>query len=238
LRERRQATTLCQRPGERERIARVGAEWAPVDELECSGGLARWFFPFFVVLALNLLQRVAPPPRLFLHLSPWMFFAVALGADTLSSAIGSRRPSEAHRALALSSLAVVALLCGSIEAIRRTILFNPTERAAFVSVPDLIERLHAEVGTNSAERHVLLAPLPCDLPAIFYMNRRGFSLPINQRPRPGDRVWLIVPSGQSPADVLRSGLIRMEELAPHLGPWRTVEEFPTLTLVTAAVLAD
>ena len=97
----------------------------------------------------------------------------------------------------------------------------------------MIARLESEVAARPDERHILSAPLPCDLPSIFYMDRRGFRVPLNARPEPGERVWLIARKGEPIESVLGSGLINAADLADAFTDWQPVAEFRTLNLFTA-----
>ncbi len=201
------------------------------------GSRGRWLAPFVVFLFLNIVQRVAPPPRIFLHLTPWVFLLVAEGVVTAWRWVVSRfvPAPRTEFPVVRSVLAACLLMAGAHEFRRRPIPFFPEERTSYVSVPDVITRLHSEVAARPEERHVLLAPLPCDLPAIFYLERAGLRVAVNARPAPGDRVWLIARRNESVEQVLRSDLIRCGDLARDFSPWQRVAEFATLTLWTAAL---
>jgi hypothetical protein len=203
------------------------------------GGRWRWLAPFGVYLTLNVLQRVAPPPRIFLPLAPWLFLLAAEGVVTAwrwgAGRIVPIPPSECPRLRIV--LAATLLIVGANEFLRRPVPFFPQERTNYVSIPEVVSRLQAEATARPEERHLLLAPLPCDLPAIFYLERGGLRMPVNVRPAPGDRVWLIARREESVEEVLRSDLIRCGDLVPDLAPWRQVAEFATLTLWTSVLRA-
>jgi hypothetical protein len=192
-----------------------------------------------VYLTLNVLQRVAPPPRIFLPLAPWLFLLAAEGVVTAwrwgAGRIVPIPPSECPRLRIV--LAATLLIVGANEFLRRPVPFFPQERTNYVSIPEVVSRLQAEATARPEERHLLLAPLPCDLPAIFYLERGGLRMPVNVRPAPGDRVWLIARREESVEEVLRSDLIRCGDLVPDLAPWRQVAEFATLTLWTSVLRA-
>lgn len=201
-------------------------------------GWLRWWAPFVVVSGLNAAQQVAPPPRILLHLAPWVYLLCGVGVEGLrrivcrpstESASGSISPAVATTAV------VVILLAGGVESLRRPVQFFPEERTSYVSVPEVVDRLATELANRPGERHVLLAPLPCDLPAIFYLRRLGVETPVNVRPRPGDRVWIITRLGEGVDTVLSSPLVGCGDLISGFEPWRTIEEFRTLRLATAVL---
>jgi hypothetical protein len=201
------------------------------------GSRGRWLAPFVVFLGLNVVQRVAPPPRVFLHLAPWAFLLVAEGTAT-AWRWGASRVVPVPRSefpVVRSMLAACLLVAGANEFLRRPVPFFPEERTSYVSVPAVITRLRVEVAARPQERHVLLAPLPCDLPAIFYLERLGLRVAVNIRPAPGDRVWLIARRHEAVVEVLGSDLIRCADLAQDFTPWQRVAEFTTLRLWTAVL---
>lgn len=192
----------------------------------------RWGLPFVTVLVLNLIQQVAPPPRIYLHLAPWVFVAAAWGAVRLLQTVRAG-PQQAGWGIALLLLAV-----GGGYAAPRPVLFDPRERSDYVSVPDAVLRIVLDVQARPRERHVLLAPLPCDLPAIFYLRRAGVELPVNEPPRPGDRVWLIARPHETPGDVLSTPLLQMEHLASRFVDWELVGRYETLRLYRSSLRRD
>ena len=109
-------------------------------------------------------------------------------------------------------------------------------RLSYVSVPDVVQRLQREVAAAPTESHRLIAPLPCDLPAIFYMDRAGFRIPHNAIPQPGERIWLISRQDESPAQVLSDGLVQLPDWQHRFTTWEIVDRYPTLNLYTARVL--
>jgi hypothetical protein len=187
----------------------------------------RWSLPFAVVLMLNIAQHVAPPPRIYMHLAPWLFASAALGLLALLHR--ARSPALREGTLAAAML----LMFGGHHAFRTPVLFHASERRDFASVPAAIESVHRSIALHPGERSVLLAPLPCDLPSLFYLRRAGIDLPVNVRPQPGDRVYLISRPGESPAQVLATPLLDMADLAPESDAWLTIDAFETLTLQVA-----
>ncbi len=213
----------------------------------------RWGPPFLVVLIINLLQRFAPPPRIFLHLASWVYLLAALGILWLIQvgvpfiiALRVRRSGAPEKPTKISIenlnsgifpihigaavFALITLTAGVAEAMRRDVLFFPEERTSFVSVPDVIKRLHREIVENPSSKNLLLAPLPCDLPSIFYMDRYGFRVDVNRVPDDEEQVWLIARDDETPQQVLNSGLIKLGSMADQFDRWEQVEQFQTLTL--------
>lgn len=187
----------------------------------------RWGFAFLTVLVLNVLQQVTPPPRIYMHLAPWLFIGAALGW----LAIVRRCRCSTARSTALAALALLG--AGSAYALPRPVLFHAAERADFVSVPDAITALAGSLADHPGERAVLLAPLPCDLPSIFYLRRAGIELPVNARPHPGDHVYLIARPHETPEQVLATPLLNMADLAPQFDAWLRIGAYETLTLYIA-----
>lgn len=187
----------------------------------------RWAGPFASVLILNAVQQVAPPTRVFLHLAPWVFLLASSGV------CAAGRLGTAFEVRWSAAFTLLIVLGGGAAVAARPVLFDPDERAGYRSVPRVIERLQNEVAVRPEQAHVLIAPLPCDLPAIFYMDRAGFRVPLNVRPESGTAVWLIARPHETPADVLGSDLVGMSELVEEFGPWERVARFDTLDLYSA-----
>jgi hypothetical protein len=127
---------------------------------------------------------------------------------------------------------IASLLCvaGVAFAVTHRVLIYPAERESFVSVREAMQSLGDHIAENPGERHRLLAPLPCDLPALFYRERKRIPVEINGVPEEGEVVWLLARLSETPADVLRSPLIGLGERAEELEPWSDVAEFETLRL--------
>jgi len=214
----------------------VGWLWGPLALL----GLAvmpsntsrlRWLLPFMTVLLLNVLQHVAPPPRIYMHLAAWLFLGFAVGLLALL---------HASRDVALRDgfkVAALLLVLGAMFAFRTPVLFHASERADFESVPAAIQAVQQSVARQPDERHILLAPLPSDLPALFYLRRSGQELPVNERPQPGDHVYLLARPFETPQHVLATPLLGMSDIAPQFDEWLEVASFRTLTLYASQIAA-
>ncbi|HSG68999.1 MAG TPA: hypothetical protein VLA12_01215, partial [Planctomycetaceae bacterium] len=81
-----------------------------------------------------------------------------------------------------------------------------------------------------AVHHRLFAPLPCDVPSIYYMDKLGFRIPVNGEPLPSEALWLLTRPEQTPADTLSTPLIGLSDQLDNLGPWEVVARFDTLVL--------
>jgi hypothetical protein len=75
------------------------------------------------------------------------------------------------------------------------------------------------------------------LPAIFYLRRSGHELPVNERPQPGDRVYIVARPAETPQHVLATPLLNMGDLAPEFDAWLKIASFRTLTLYTSQIPA-
>lgn len=193
--------------------------------------VVRWSIPFAVVLAANIVQHVTPPPRIYLHLAPWLFLMAACGMAPAARMLSFRRVDAEN--CACGALAAFLLIAGTVYAVPKRVLFHVEERTSFVSVPDVIARLEPEIESNPPAPHVLIAPLPCDLPSLFYMNRAGFQVPVNELSEPGTTAWLIARHGETPAEVLRSDLVGMSAEVDRFSDWERVAAFETLDLYRA-----
>jgi hypothetical protein len=116
------------------------------------------------------------------------------------------------------------------------VLIDPAERLCYLSVPQAMRTLQAEVEAASDKPARLIVPLPADLPSLFYMKKYGFSVPINAQPQEGETLWLLAHAGQTPDETLRSGLIQLPAWTERLAPWEKRQEFPTLTLYRSTAL--
>lgn len=182
--------------------------------------------PFAAALILTAVQSVAPPPRVFLYLSPWIALLASLGIVTVLSLVcRTRLPAM------LVSLGIVA--GGGWYLISRPLLFLEAERVNYVSVPDVIARLDTEIKSGKSSSNRLIAPLPCDLPSIYYMDRRGFRIPVNGTPEPGETVWLIARKNETPDKVLHSKLVQLGDWGQKVAAWRQVARFEKLVLYRA-----
>jgi hypothetical protein len=193
----------------------------------------RWMMPFVFVLAANIAQHVTPPPRIYLHLAPWLSLVAANGVEVAFRVL---RPRAAGTLGACAATAI--LIAGTAHSVPQRVLFHKAERTSFVSVPQVIERISREVESRPESQHVLIAPLPCDLPSLFYMDQAGFQIPLNELPQSGDTAWLIARHGEAPVDVLRSDLVGMGSAVDTFDKWEQVAEFETLDLYRSVRISD
>ncbi len=192
--------------------------------------LLRLLSPFAVVLALNLARHVNPPPRIYLWLMPWVCLLAAQGV------VSGLRLLKIQNC-GLIALMLMVLIRGVWQgAVHWPALLRSDNRMSYVSVPDVVQRLHREVASAPTEPHRLIAPLPCDLPSIFYMDRAGFRIPVNDIPQPGEHVWLMTRHHETPVDVLNSSLVNLPGWQGRFTTWEIVDRYQTLNLYTAHVL--
>jgi hypothetical protein len=211
--------------------------WAPfallgLAVMPSNSSRLRWCLPFVAVLLLNIVQHVAPPPRIYMHLAPWIFVAAGLGIQWISKRLRSTSRFKG------TIPALILLGAGSFSAYTRPVLFNVSERADFQSVPEAIARIQLAANVRHGHIVIVLAPLPCDLPSIFYLRRNGGELPVNVRPEPGELVYLIARPNEKPQQALETPLLNMADLAPQFDDWHKVAEFQTLTLYVSLIPAD
>ncbi len=191
--------------------------------------LLRLIIPFSVMVGLNLVRHVNPPPRIYLWLMPWVCLVAAQGGVSLVRSL--KAPPRVIHGLVLAVLGL-----GIWQGVSQwPVLLRSDNRMSYVSVPDVVRRLEREVASAPAESHRLLAPLPCDLPSLFYMDRAGFRIPHNGVPQTGERIWLIARHGETPTEVLQDGLIQLSDWEDRFTPWQWVERYQTLDLYSARV---
>jgi hypothetical protein len=76
-----------------------------------------------------------------------------------------------------------------------------------------------------------LVPVPCDLPARYYILQQGLQLPINESPQPGETIWVLGPREKQAAFTLRNSTVRLEDWEERLGPWRVFTSLPTVDVL-------
>jgi hypothetical protein len=183
--------------------------------------------PFIFALILICVQQVSPPPRVFLYLAPWAILICSQGLVTIAE-----RFPQPSRTMTVLSAAIV--LCGLVYLVGRPYLFEEHERKDYASIPAAIARLQTEFKQSAAGSHRLFAPLPCDLPSIYYMEKFGFRIPVNGDPQLSENLWLLARPDQTPSETLRTPLIGLSALSDQLGPWNAVATFDTLVLYRLA----
>lgn len=179
---------------------------------------------FAATFVLFAAQRVAPPPRVWVFLAPWVYVVAAFGLERMIGVL-SQQDRWFERAAAV-------IVAGGIAyaALRYPVIGEPAERDRLVSVRDAIERICQDTGTTGRNEGLLLAPLPCDLPALYYLAQAGSSMPINRPPRPGETIWLIGAPGQSPDATLADQVVGLSQWKHRLAPWHKVADFASLSL--------
>ncbi len=201
------------------------AAWLALAAAGFAAGKSRGAFLAMALggMALLALQRVAPPPRMFLFLTPWFFVLVTEGWVALMRWIGERLPPtptlppkrEEGVLRGALWLALAALLPGVWHCLREPILREPQQRDFGIgSVPAAVAWLSANAPQGGSQR--LLAPLPLDHPAIYYADRHGLALPINGTPQPGETLWRLA---------VRDGA------ESEIAGWEPVAIFPELNVL-------
>ena len=197
-------------------LAGVGLVWRLRDRHR----LLRFGFPFLAVLVIMTCQGVVPPPRVLLFLAPWWYLLVAWGVRWLW-----RRTRGAGWGLQACpvGLAIVAF-------------FFPTGPSGYlktdlyVSIPSAVRALGRAVKETPG-RDRLLVPVPCDLPARYYLLQQGLEIPINGVPQSGETIWILGPRHKPPAFTLRNSTVRLEDWEQRLGPWRRVVSLRTVDVL-------
>ncbi|WP_145030228.1 glycosyltransferase family 39 protein [Caulifigura coniformis] len=184
----------------------------------------RWLALPVSMLLLHLLGQVAPPPRVYIILLP---FAALLASAGWVATLSRRKQ---HVALAGVILACIVAIGGTVYAATHPVLIFPAERTSFVSTRESMLELKSQIAADSSHPHRLIAPLPCDLPSIYYRDREHIPVEINGTPKPDDVLWLLARHGESPSQVLTSPLINLPNEEAHRPPFEKVATFRTLVL--------
>jgi hypothetical protein len=198
--------------------------------------LLRWSLPFLVVLAIHTLKTSVPPPRIYLWLFPWIALAASEGLASICdwvarwTATASGKLTDWSRALAACGLLAV----GGWYVVQTPILIYPEERTAFVAVQKVVRTMCDEIPVEAATKHRYAAPLPTDLPSLFYLARAGRTLAMNGTPLPGEVLWLIVREGTTPEATLRDGVVAWDAVAAAPPEWRLVAKDRYLALHRSA----
>jgi hypothetical protein len=189
--------------------------------------------PFVVVVVLNLVQHVAPPPRVYLFLFPWVALLAARGVVSgIELLTRNRRASKSERQLPAQLIAFAVCIAGGLFAMpdRHPVLFYAQDRAGYVSIRNVLKELKGKIAERPREAHRLIVPLPCDLPALFYREREKMDLEINGQPQPEETLWVVTrregaEDMQTPEQVFESPLINLPEFA-ELPPSSWIEVKP------------
>lgn len=202
------------------------------------GEFFQWVSPFLVMFLVNALRGHHPPPRTFMWLMPWiaLLAAQAFGLGYIASRgmhFRERRGwggfTRSEGVLTGLSLAFIA---GGILRLSTAwpVIFFPSERRNFLSVPEVVERIVEETSKSPGSTNRLLAPLPCDLPALFYLGRHNLDWPVNGVPATDETLWLVTRAGLPPETTLQDGLVRIDPGETQFEPWQMIAKFRTLDL--------
>jgi hypothetical protein len=173
-----------------------------------------WLSPFAAVHLVNLFKSSAPPPRIYLFLTPWIALAAAYGVQAALRAI--RCPPR----VGLGAAGIV-LLAGVSYACRSPVLIYPEERRLFLDVPAVVAAVIEDVSQSGGAPARLLSPLPVDYPTRFYLERERSSIPMNGQPQPGEWIYVIGLPGLSVTDVLKRPPIQLDDEVLVRAVWTT-----------------
>lgn len=186
--------------------------------------LSRWMSPFVVVLVINVLRSAIAPPRIFLWLMPWIAFAVAVGC------LRFHFISSQGKARICAGLVLLTLLGGGLFVWQEPALIDAEYREEWADVPAVIARLCQEVPADDDARHRLAAPLPTDLPSLFYLARQGRHISVEGTPQPGETLWVITARDDIIAETLEDGVVVWTNAPWQDQAYELVATFPTLRL--------
>ena len=198
-------------------LAGAGLIW----RLRNRARLLRFGFPFLSVLVIMACQGVVPPPRVLLFLAPWWYLLVAWGCRWLV-----RQMRVGRWIFYAGPLGLAAATCWFPMTLRAGYL----KTDVYVSIPAAVNAVGAALKQTPG-RHRLLVPVPCDLPARYYILQQRLQLPINGSPQPGETIWVLGPREKQAAFTLRNSTVRLEDWEERLGPWRVFTSLPTVDVL-------
>lgn len=204
---------------------------------------------FLATFAMMALHRVAPPPRLFVFLAPWIVLLAAIGIHAILAFViraiefalpapRSRDPSagfvrsNATFHVAASCLLVIAV----IFSVRRPVILDPEQRSsAIVAVPDAMRFIARTESVEPYASSRVLAPLPCDKPAEFYVFKFDLNMPVNGTAQESERLWLLVPRLRSPIDTINDQVVNQPDLVGHTTSPDLQADFGGLSVWSAVI---
>ncbi|MEE3372149.1 MAG: glycosyltransferase family 39 protein [Planctomycetota bacterium] len=198
-------------------LAGAGLLWLLRDRAR----LFRFGFPFLSLLVIVACQGVVPPPRVLLFLAPWWYLLVAFGVRWLARRLKARR-----WIIYVGPVALALVTCLFPMTLQQGYL----KTDVYVSIPEAVNAVGA-VLEQTPGKDRLLVPVPCDLPARYYILQQGLQLPINGTPQPGETIWVLGPSEKQAAFTLRNSTVRLESWEERLGPWQVFTSLPTVDLL-------
>jgi hypothetical protein len=152
-----------------------------------------------VAAVVVLVQRVAPPPRVWLPFLP-LFFLVAASWAAPGVALLTRRGLPASSAASVLALALTVLLGASVW--RSGSIFESTETGVLRDAPAIVEMIGAQVGP----RDRVLEMTPSGAMLRYYLRKHGLTeASLSSDPRTSPRAIVVVNKrwGQTLGDVLR-----------------------------------
>lgn len=181
----------------------------------------RLLMPFVAVAMLNLARFVVPPTRVMLILLPW-FLAIA----AIAACRWRRQPT-------LLAIVPLLLAAGSAYAIVTPTLIQRDERPLFAPVRAIVSKVLAAEREPSAAASVrILAPLPTDIPTLFYITRAGQEsvVNLNGTPASNEHVWLITRRDEPISRALADGVVGLPSFPVELNSWELRESVGALNL--------
>jgi hypothetical protein len=200
-------------------------------------------------LVLMLLQRVTPPPRVLSFLAPLFCLFAAAGVFAVVKLIaipdrGADRPKSDQTVRTLCSWIACGLCVWGYfttrneplpGGLRPAFLVEDVQRVAAggllseLSIPtqqwrldvkEAVRNIQIEYSPNARMR--VLVGLPADMPFRFYAARSGLAVPIGGDPKPGEWLFLIIRSSDSPVKALQENLSLKQIEHPWVlaAPWQ------------------
>lgn len=204
---------------------------------------ARWLLaalPLGAVLCM-MLQRLAPPPRVFVVLAPYWLLLAGNGVAVLLR--GARTWAQARPDAVAAVLAVGIVAGAALFAVTHNEPYLPAQKGYSRDVPTVARLLRHEYTPGDR----VLVVVPYDKPLEYYLVKNEVAVPeqlaLGGVPQVGERVWLVKPASLSRRDALRQipgpRIASYEDLDTVVGQftdWRYVSGVGHLQIWSAQVL--
>ena len=154
---------------------------------------SRWLFIIIpaITLAAFAVQRIAPPPRIFVFLAPWWLLLIGHGIHRGIDFLTHRQVRHAEKITPYLSLAVV--LCGLLLVFTHTVPYYPARNGLVQDVPNVARFLKTNIQPN----HRVYVLNPWDKPLEYELIKLALpvhqSLQLNGTAHPGEDLWLVKP---------------------------------------------
>ena len=154
---------------------------------------SRWLFILIpaITLASFAVQRIAPPPRIFVFLAPWWLLLIGHGIHQGIDLVTHRQVRLSEKITPYLSLAII--LCGLLLVFTHAVPYYPIRNGLVQDVPDVARFLKKHIQPN----HRIYVLNPWDKPLEYELIKLALpvhqDLQLNGTAHPGENLWLVKP---------------------------------------------